>query len=129
MRHRLLVRVQRGLLGGELVVAAGHITSCKKSQKQFVTARFAVKLAANVRCGQVRQAGLYSKGQEKRRSFNRAMEGGVVNQHQWGQIWFPIQGRVIYKGGEIFGNGFVGYLGLAIALWVISRSSEMGNLH
>jgi hypothetical protein len=53
------------------------------------------------------------------------METGVVRKHQWSQVEFPINRRIVTKAGQVFGNCFVCHFSLAVALRMMRRRREV----
>ena len=47
------------------------------------------------------------------------MERGVVGKHQGANVVLPIQRSLVGNQGEVFGDGFVSHLSLAVALRVV----------
>ncbi len=56
------------------------------------------------------------------------MERCIVGKHQRWEILFPVKCIISYQISEIFGDGFVGDLGLAVARGVPGGGVEMREL-
>ena len=50
------------------------------------------------------------------------MERSVVAEHHRGKVHFPVESGVVNKGVEVFGDCFVAYFGLGVALGVPAGS-------
>ncbi len=60
------------------------------------------------------------------------MKAGVIGKHQWHQVEFPVQCAVIAKASQVFSDGFVSHLSLAVALrmvrWLVPNLLNKSSL-
>lgn len=95
---------------------------------KFSRGRFTVELSSDVWSRKIWESRFEAECDEKRSSFDRAVERCVVRKHQRCKILFPVKCIISYQISEIFGDGFIGDLGLAVARGVPGGGVEMCEL-
>jgi hypothetical protein len=84
--------------------------------------------AAKVRHKERRKPSFTAVREEKWRSLDGAMVTGVVSKHESRNVDLPVQGRVINKRSQVFGDGLVADFCMAVALRMVAGSGEMSNI-